>query len=175
MTHKEQFVVEAWERIGKDVVSAADLELINRAVIERFGTPMSPALIARTLADEGVRLGHPEILDADLSWRERIALFTPEDLTFGTLDAANALIDRIQLLHDQFDSDLSAREHLRQSVLQIKTELELLAASQKLGDRDLAAEVAQWLTIWVQTPEIFSQWLNLRRATPVFQERFGRG
>jgi hypothetical protein len=169
---KEQFVVEAWERIGKDVVGAADLELISRAVVERFGTSMSPAVIARTLADEGVRLGHPEILGADFSWRERVALFTPEDLTFGTLDAANALIDKIQLLYEQFNSDPSAREHLRQSVLQIKTELELLAGSQKAGNRDLAAEAAHWLTIWLQTPQIFTEWLSLRRTTPEFRQRF---
>ena len=172
MSHKEQFVIEAWERIGNDVVSAADLELINRAVIERFGMPMSPALIARTLADEGVRLGHPDILGADLSWRERNALFTPEDLTFGTLDAANSLIDKIERLREEFDDDPSAREHLHQSVLQIKTELELLAGSQKAADRDLAAEVAHWLTIWLQTPQIFPEWLSLRRATPEFRERF---
>ena len=174
MSHQEQFVVEVWERIGKDVVGAADLELINRAVIERFGTPMSPALIARTLADEGVRFSHPEILGADFSWRERDALFTPEDLTFGTLDAANALIAKIQLLHEQFDGDPPASEHLRQSVLQIKTELELLAGNQKAANKDLAGEVAHWLTIWLQTPQIFTEWLSLRRATPEFQERFSR-
>jgi hypothetical protein len=168
---KDEFIIQLWERSGKDVVGAADLELIGQAVTERFGTPMSPASIARTLADEGVRLGHPEILNADLSWRERVALFTPEDLTFGTLDAANALIEKIERLHE----NPSAREHLRQSVLEIKTELELLVGTQKLENQDLAAEVAQWLTVWIQTPQIFTEWLSLRRATPDFQERFNRG
>jgi hypothetical protein len=165
---KDEFIIHVWERTGKDVVGAAELELINRAVIEQFGTPVSPALIARTLADEGVRLGHPEILGADLSWRARVSLFTPEDLTFGTLDAANALIEKIERLHE----DPSVRERLRQSVLQIKTELELLAANPNTINKDLAGEVAQWLTIWIQNPEIFTEWLNLRRATPEFRRRF---
>ncbi|HJP91018.1 MAG TPA: hypothetical protein VJ875_03630 [Pyrinomonadaceae bacterium] len=168
---KEQFVIETWKRIGKDVVGAAELELISRSVIEQFGTPMSPALIARTLADEGARLGHPEILGAYLTWREGVSLFTPDDLTFGTLDAANALIEKIERLQD----DPSAREHLRQSVLQIKTELELLASNRNTVNKDLAEEVAQWLTVWLQNPQIFPEWLSLRRAAPDFCERFGRG
>jgi hypothetical protein len=168
---KDEFIIHVWERTGKDVVGAAELEQINQALIERFGTPMSPAAIARTLADEGVRLGHPEILGADATWRERTSLLTPEDLTFGTLDAANALIEKIERLQE----NPSVREPLRQSVLQIKTELELLATNRNTVDKDLAGEVAQWLTIWIQTPEIFTQWLSLRRATPEFRERFGRG
>jgi len=168
---KDEFIIQLWERSGKDVVGAAELEQINQALIEHFGTPMSPAAIARTLADEGIRLGHPEILGADVTWRERTSLLTPEDLTFGMPDAANALIEKIERLQE----DPSAREHLRQSVLQIKTELELLATNRNTVNRDLAGEVAQWLTIWIQNPEIFTEWLSLRRATPEFRERFGCG
>ena len=36
----------------------------------------------------------------------------------------------------------------------------------------LAEEIAQWLTIWLQTPQIFSEWLSLRRSTADFQARF---
>ena len=63
-------------------------------------------------------------------------------------------------------------ERLRYEVRQFKTELDLLAANEKAANRDLAQEVAQWLTIWLQTPQIFSEWLSLRRATTDFQARF---
>jgi hypothetical protein len=63
-------------------------------------------------------------------------------------------------------------EHLRQSVHQIKSELDVLAASERAGQKILAREVAQWLTVWLQNPQIFSEWLVLRRNTPEFQERF---
>lgn len=158
--------------MDKDVVGAPELESVQETIAERFGTSVSPTSIARALADHGVRLGHPEILQADLRWRERNLLFTSEDLTFGTIDAANALIERIESLRQQFESDATKAERLRHEVRQFKTELDLLAANEKAPNRELAREVAQWLTIWLQTPQIFGDWLSLRRSTSDFQARF---
>ena len=42
------------------------------------------------------------------------------------------------------------------------------------ANRELAREVAQWLTIWLQNPQIFGEWLSLRRSTADFQVRFCR-
>jgi len=133
---------------------------------------MSPASIARVLADHGVRLGHPQVLAADSRWRERNSLFTTEDLTLDTLAAAIALIAKIE----RFRADeIAELQRLRQSVQQLKTELQLFAATAKPGQkrRELAVEVAQWLTVWLQNPQIFTEWLALRRATSEFQELFG--
>ena len=58
-------------------------------------------------------------------------------------------------------------ERLRQAVRSLKTELESLAKS-----KPLAAEVAQWLTVWLQNPQIFTEWLTLRQNTAEFRERF---
>jgi hypothetical protein len=153
-------IVEVWEQTGREVVGAAELSLIRDALVERFGSESSPASIARVLADHGARLGHPEILQTDSRWREQQHLFTPEDLAFETIDAVNAFIDKLQRLQQT--------ESLRQSVLQIKQELDLLGTR-----RDVAREVAQWLTVWLQNPQIFSEWLDLRRSTAEFQELFG--
>ena len=169
---RNEYIIDVWERMEKDVAGASELSVIQEAVLERFGTPVSPAAVARTLADHGVRLGHPQILEADLRWRERTSLFTPDDLTFGTLYGATLLMDKIEDLRQQFEFDQSALEHLRQSVFQLKNELEIVAASRKSANNELAAEVAQWLTVWLQNPPIFTDWLALRRNTPDFQERF---
>ncbi len=158
--------------MDKEVAGASELSLIQEAVLERFGTPVSPAAVARTLADHSVRLGHPQILEADLQWRERNSLFTPDDLTFGTLHGATVLMEKIENLRQQFEFDQSALGHLRQSVFQLKNELEIVAASPKSTNKELAEEVAQWLTVWLHNPPIFTDWLALRRNTPDFQERF---
>lgn len=171
---QELLIIDVWKPMDKDVVGAPELESIQETIAERFDTSVAPAAIARALADHGVRLGHPEILQADLRWRERNLLFTPEDLAFGAIDAANALIDKIESLRRQFETDAAMSERLRQEVRQFKTELDLLATNEQAAHRDLAQEVAQWLTIWLQTPQIFSEWLSLRRATADFQARFTR-
>ena len=153
-------IVEVWEKTGRDVVGAGELSLINDAIVERFGSESSPASIARVLADHGARLGHPEILQADSRWREQQHLFTADDLAFDTIEAANSFIDKLQ--------KLPQTQSLRQSVLQIKQELDLIA-----NRRPVAREAAQWLTVWLQNPQIFSEWLDLRHSTAEFQELFG--
>lgn len=172
MANRDEYIIDVWERMEKEVASASDLSLIQDAVLERFGTAVSPAAVARTLASHGVQLSHPQILEADLRWRERNCLFTPEDLTFGSLQGATVLMEKIENLRQQFELDNSALEHLRQSVFQLKNELEILAASPKSANKELAAEVAQWLTVWLHNPPIFTDWLALRRNTADFQERF---
>ena len=163
MLTKEQFIVEVWEGIGAEVVGANELGLIEQAVVDRFGSAASPASIARVLADHGAPLRHPEILQADARWREKQLLFTADDLEFGNLEAAKKLINRIE----QLEGDPAMRESLRQSVRSLKTELDSLSSS-----KQLAAEVSQWLAVWLQNPQIFTEWLALRQNTAEFRERF---
>jgi hypothetical protein len=156
--------------MGKESAGAAELDQIQRALLERLGVQghESPAVIARTLANQGVRLRHPEILEADVRWRERevFALFTPEELNFSSIDAALAWIEKL--------SASPQGSERRSFVLQLKTELELAATSRQvpLPERLIAAEVAQWLSVWLQNPAIFADWLALRRESVEFRDRF---
>jgi len=161
---KELLIIDAWKPLEKEVVGASELEFIRETIVNRFGADASPASIARALADHGVRLGHPEILQADVCWRESILFFTPEDLTLDTLEGATALMDKIDSLRRQLEKPRV--EELYRQVRQLKSELELVPTW-------LGQELAQWLTIWLQNPQIFSEWLDLRRATAEFRERFG--
>lgn len=163
---KELLIIDAWKPLDKEVVGAAELESIRETIANRFGTDVSPASIARALADHGARLGHPEILQADVRWREGNLLLTPEDLTLETLESATALMDRIESLRQQLESDKPKLEQLYQQVRQLKSELELMSAS-------FGQELAQWLAIWLQNPQIFSDWLALRRDTAEFRAQFG--
>jgi len=167
MPTREQVIVETWNQRGTDIVRAAELRLIQDALTERFGTAASPASIARVLADHGARLGHPEILQADARWREHQHVFTPDDLSFDTIDAAFAFIEKLQQSQDH--------SSLRTSVQQIKHELDYLAFSSKTpaNRRAVAREAAQWLTVWLQNPQIFPEWLERRRSTDEFRELFG--
>ena len=167
---RDEFIVEVWESMAPEVVGANELIAIQNAVVEKFGNSAipSPAFIARVLADQGARLGHPEILQADSRWREQRLFFTPDDLAFDGLDAALAFIEKLEQAEP-------TDERVRLSVQQVKTELLVLAASQSISQkrRELAREVVQWLTIWLQNPQIFPEWLTLRRSTAEFHQLFG--
>ena len=174
MLTKEQFILAIWEKLRKEVVGASELTVIEKAVAERFGTAVSPASIARVLADHGARLGHPEILQTDIRWREEQLLFTAEQLEFANLEAAQALLNRIEELRLQFENDTTMLERLRQTVRQFKADMDFLAGSPRAGQkrRELAREVAQWLVVWLQNPQIFAEWLALRQITVEFRGRF---
>ncbi len=162
MTSRDEFIIEVWDGLGQEVVGTAELALIQDALVARFGSPLSPASIARVLADEGVRLGHPEILQADACWREQQFLFATEDLDLSNIEAANRLINRVVQLQQQVES-----ERLRHAVRSLKTELDSFSARNQL-----AAEVSQWLAVWLQNPQIFAEWLDLRQNTAEFRQRF---
>ena len=124
----------------------------------------SPASKARTLADQGVQLTHPDVLDEDVRWRSA-RLFTAEELNFDTPAAAVAWMEKLAGENDR----------PREAVLSLKRELELVAGSSRASekDRQLAQEIAQWLTIWLQNPRIFGDWFALRRNTAEFVRIFG--
>lgn len=172
MRTRELLIIDVWKPMDREVVGAAELESIRETIMTRFGISVSPASIARALADHGVQLGHPEILQADVRWREQNLRFTAEDLTFETVESATAFVDKIEGMRRQFETDNARVEQLRQSVRQIKSELELLALSPMAGHKKVAQELAQWLAVWLENPQIFPEWLALRQATPEYQRRF---
>lgn len=171
MTRPDQFIVDWWAENGSEPAGAAELDQIQQALLEQFGPQgrESPAAIARTLADNGVRLKHPEVLDADVRWRQReeFLLFATEEISFPSIDAAIDWVEKLTVIADQ--------PALRKFILQVKTELELVAKSMRvaLPDRLIAAEVAHWLAVWLQNPPIFADWLVLRRESAEFRDRFG--
>jgi hypothetical protein len=134
--------------------------------MEEKSPTASPASVARRLADDGASIAPADLLDEDLRWRSA-RLFTAEELNFDTPAAAVAWMENLSARPD--------RDQLRQAVLSIKRELEFVISSQRTSEkeRQLAAEIRQWLTVWLQNPQIFVDWFALRRETAEFLQIFG--
>jgi hypothetical protein len=39
--------------------------------------------------------------------------------------------------------------------------------------REEKKEIAEWFRIWLETPDAFFDWLEVRKASPEFSEKFG--
>jgi hypothetical protein len=170
---KRGLMVEVWE--------------IQRSVRSRFGqgADESPAGIARVLADEGAELRHPEVIEFDARWREaKIESESGEfkgveDLLTGRplrLRKAEALIKKLEKLRrssSESGNQTTARQ-ARDMAVSARQTAELLAKDRKLSQTERAeqAEIAEWLKVWIQTPSLFSDWLDLRRRSPEFQKKF---
>jgi hypothetical protein len=98
-------------------------------------------------------------------------------LKFNTLDAAEqTLLD----IHGRFcryrnQGDREGLERCREIILKGKKRALMISRNKKVytDKRQEKAEIAQWFTVWLQTPDIFVDWLALRKQSPEFQDRFG--
>lgn len=149
------------------------------------GANESPAAIARMLADEGAELRHPEVIEFDARWREaqiqdEISKFNGlEDFLTGKplrLNKAEALFERLESLRKTLEQsgDQMALEQTRDMVINARQVAALLAKDRTLDPMERAeqVELVEWLKVWIQTPNLFEDWLELRRRSPDFRKRF---
>jgi hypothetical protein len=179
--NKTDLIIEVWEKLDCESVGAAEIEAIETAVRARFGEAAvdSPMALARMLADEGAHLRHSEIMNL---WIERQS-DRPYDAAFrnildlSDMKAARRSIINLENLRRKFaaEGDREGIRRLRQQVIEAKDEASKIAGNHKRGPetRRLNKEIAQWLTLWLQSPELFENWLKLRRTAADFKAVFG--
>ncbi|MCM3872592.1 MAG: hypothetical protein ND895_18070 [Pyrinomonadaceae bacterium] len=173
---KGDLMIEVWEALDCESVGARELKEIQTVVRREFGAGSvdSPASIARTLADEGAVLRHPEVLNLDTEWRERelSAVISPDELNFSGLAEASASIKKLDTLRRKFEANSERLQlsRLREMTLKLKQDALVVARSKTVERQQQleAREIAQWLTIWLQSPDVFDDWLSLRQRSPEF-------
>jgi hypothetical protein len=177
---KRDLMIEVWEELDCESVGARELEAVTEAVRERFGEGAveSPAATARLLADEGAELRHAEVLDMDARWRTQDpyeAMFR-NVVKFSNFDEAAATIRRLENLRRQFarKGDREGLRRVNDAALKAKQRAQMIARNAKVVERkrEEKAEMAEWFTVWLNQPEIFEDWLALRRRSKDFRARF---
>lgn len=184
---QRKLIIDAWESLGRAAIGEAELREVQGSLANQFGqeSEASPAAIARVLADEGAELRHPEVIEFDVRWRaaklaqDGRAFKGFEDLMTGRplrLKKAAALIAKLEKRRRSSEAagDRTRAKKLRDLAVNGRQIAELLAKDRKLGQSERAeqAEIAEWLKVWIQTPSLFSDWLDLRRRSAEFQEKF---
>jgi hypothetical protein len=174
---KTDLIIEVWEKLDCENVGAAEIEAITTVVADEYGASAvdSPMIIARLLADEGARLRHSEIMELYLKrTSDRPYDAALRDIV-KTDDLNNALrsIRDLENLRRKLKSE-NDKEGLR-LVRETGIEAKRAAAENAERKKDNAAvdaEIAQWFTVWLQTPEAFESWVALRQRSPKFAETF---
>lgn len=178
---KSDLIIEVWEKLDCESIGAAEIEAIEVVVAEQFGRAAveSPMVIARLLADEGADLRHSEIMAL---YVER-ASDRPYDAAFrnilniDTLKNAEASIRELENLRRKYMADHD-KEGLR---LVVETGRRGKSAAAEIAVKErtetvtrlINAEIDQWFTIWLQSPDVFSEWLKLRQWSRDFVDKFG--
>ena len=177
---KIDLIIEVWERLDCESVGAKEIEAIETVVRDKFGAAAveSPMIIARILADEGAELRHAEIMELDVARR----LASPYDamfrniLKFSDFKETLASIRRLENLRKKFlaDNDREGLRLVRETAIKGKRRAQMIAKNEKVEQkkREEKQEIVEWFTIWLQSPEIFENWINLRKNSADFKNRF---
>ena len=177
---KNDLIIEVWEKLDCDNVGAAEIEAIETVVSDQFGPSAidSPMIIARLLADEGADLRHSEIMKlyVDRASDRPYDAALRNILRIDSLKNAAASLRNLENLRQKYKRE-NDREGLR---LIRKTSLSTKQAAVALSEKktvttaakQLNIEIAEWITIWMQTPEIFDTWVELRQRSSEFIEIF---
>lgn len=178
---KNDLIIEVWEKLDCESVGAKEIEAIEVVVRERFGARAvdSPMILARLLADEGAQLRYAEIMELDVARR----LESPYDAMFRNVlkfsDFKQTLISirRLENLRRKFaaENDKEGLRLLREIVLKGKQRAQMIAGNAKIDNKTRAekSEIAEWFTLWMQSPEVFENWILLRQNSKDFKEKFG--
>lgn len=94
-------------------------------------------------------------------------------LHFGSLEAAEA---SLRNLDEHYRSGLSGEDKIgaedcRRAALLARRRSERIARNTRVSPAKRAEkeEIARWFTIWLQTPDVFFDWLDLRKNTEEFR------
>ena len=180
--NKTDLMIEVWEKLDCESVGAAEIEAIETVVRDVYGKQAvdSPMKIARLLASEGAYLRHSEIMELYVSRTED----RPYEAAFASIlniDGLRSVLNSIRKLEGlrrryQDTGDQDGLRLVREHALAAKQNA-AETASRDLVDprlRSETQEIAQWFTIWLQTPEAFESWVLLRQRSTDFSDRFGR-
>lgn len=180
---KDDLIIEVWEKLDCENVGAVEIQAIETVVAEQYGESAidSPMVIARLLADEGAELRHSEIMAL---YVERSS-DRPYDGAFRNivriddLKSTLASIRNMENLRRKYvqENDKQGLRLVRETAQRAKQTAAEAAKKKNLDEmtRLVNTEISQWLTVWLQTPEVFESWAALRRRTPDFVGKFSSG
>ena len=175
---KRALVLDIYDREAMGDVTAREIAIINQALIAEYGEggAMDPGEIARILVNEDLPVRFEQIFRM-ATLRERYENLLATLPGWTTLPLAEQSIRELDLHYRHFTQrgDKTGVRYARQFALESKTEVANAAADQRndAHHRLEQAEIVQWLTVWLQTPDLFAQWLEIRHTTTEYRQRFG--
>jgi hypothetical protein len=171
---KKDMILQAAREIGAQRFTPAEIDQLRRRLLAEYGDEGKTAsdYIADVLKDAGLKVALTLQEEAEEQYEEEF-----EDLLhFKTLEDAEVSIMRLDELMRKFlaHDERSAVERVLNIARLGKRRAEMIAHNHKVEPQKRAEkeEIANWFRIWLETPDVFFDWLDVRKQTPDFQARF---
>jgi hypothetical protein len=174
---KRELVLDIYDNEAMGEVTAREIAVINQALVEEYGPggAMTPAEIARILHDEELPVRFDQIFRM-MTTTEKYENAFAHFLENADLAEAEKSIRGIDALYRRFKKAgdgagvrfaFEAARTARLNAIEL-SELSHLQAAHRREQ----AEIAQWFSVWLQTPDLFTQWVELRKASAEFRKLF---
>ncbi len=173
---KKNLILEAARAIGVQKWTPAEIDQLRRKLLADHGEEgkTSNDYIGDVLKAVGLKVQLTEREEAEERFEEEF-----EDiLHFKTLADAEVSLTRLDELMRRFK--FHGEDAAVQRVLEIarlgKRRAEMISRNRKVEaqKREGKKEIAEWFRIWLETPDAFFDWLEVRKASPEFIEKFAQ-
>ena len=173
---KKQIILDLCRDLGLERASERDLRRIQAGVRQRLadkgGTSLS--YIASVLREAGVAVDYQDRF-ADPAMEEPYASRLKGALQFRDLPSAENSLRNLDQIYREYReaADHEGTSLIRSIVLKGKERASSLARNPRISPekRWEKQEVAQWFRVWLESPNLFFDWLELRKHSEEFRIR----
>ncbi len=175
---KKELILQIFESEGFTELTQEAITLINSKLVEIYGSGgmTSSAYIAEILLAESKKIHFED----QIYINNEVSSLSDElvqSLNFDTLVNAEKSLLKLNNLFANFQhsGDKEAIFRCQDFAKRAKIRAQLIADNEKLPieKREVKREIAFWFEIWLNTPDIFKDWLALRTSSKDFQNKFG--
>jgi hypothetical protein len=171
---KKVLILDMAREIAATKWTPAEIEQLRRKLLVEHGEAGKTGAdyIAEVLKSAGWKVVLTQREEAEEEYEEEF-----EDLLhFKTLEDAEVSLTRLDELMLKFRAhgEKAAVERVLDVARLGKRRAEMIARNRKVDAHKRAEkeEIANWFRIWLETPDAFFDWLDLRKQSPEFQKKF---
>jgi hypothetical protein len=175
LKHKKDMILDAARALGVQKWTVAEIDQLRRKLLADHGEAGKTGndYIADVLKAAGWKIQITEREEAEERFEEEF-----EDiLHFKTLYDAEVSLTRLDELLRRFrqHGERAAVERVLEIARLGKRRAEMISRNRKVEEqkRKEKKEIAEWFRIWLEAPETFFDWLDVRKASPEFHATFG--
>lgn len=171
---KKAMILRAAAAIGAEKWTPAEIDQLRRKLLADHGAEGKTAsdYIAEVLQSAGWKVVLSQQEEAEDQFEEEF-----EDLLhFKTLGDAEVSLMRLDELLRRFRAheEKAAAERVLEIARLGKRRAEMIARNHKVEAHKRAEkeEIANWFRVWLENPDAFFDWLELRKISPDFRTKF---
>jgi len=171
---KKALILDTAREIAATKWTPAEIEQLRRKLLAVHGEAGKTGsdYIAEVLKSAGWKVVLTQREEAEEEYEEEF-----EDLLhFKTLEDAEVSLTRLDELMRKFRAhgEKAAVERVLDVARLGKRRAEMIARNRKVDAHKRAEkeEIANWFRIWLENPDAFFDWLDVRKQSPEFQKKF---